>query len=191
MDQSEQAYLTGRLLVAMPGIGDPRFERSVILVCAHDEDHAMGLVVNRPAGGLTLEDLFKQLDVPSEGAPRTEPVVMGGPVQKERGFVLHSDDCAAGEGVLDVPGGLRVSASREILFALADPQKAPRRALMALGYAGWGAGQLENEIRQNVWLTAEPDEEIIFGPDHVSKWSKAMAKLGIAPERLSSQGGWA
>lgn len=189
MTQREQAYLTGRLLVAMPGIGDPRFERSVILVCAHDDDHAMGLVLNQPVAGLTLDDLFQQLDVTAEGAPRTEPVVVGGPVQRERGFVLHSDDCDAGEGVLSLPGGLKVSASRDILLALADPRTAPRKALMALGYAGWGAGQLEDEIRQNVWLTVDSDEDIIFGPDYASKWSRAMAKLGISPERLSSQVG--
>lgn len=189
MPSDASAYFTGRLLVAMPGIEDPRFERSVILLCAHDGSHAMGITINRPVDGLTVAHLLKQLDVAPEPGAVDELVLMGGPVETERGFVLHTNDHASPTAGLDVGGGVSLTATREILQALAGRTERPRRALMALGYAGWDAGQLEREIRESVWLTCEADEGLLFDDDHEHKWSRALAKIGIAAEHLSSTGG--
>ena len=189
MSAQGRAYLAGRLLVAMPGIGDPRFERAVILLCEHDEGHAMGLTVNRPVEGLTIADLLARLGVePGPGAPG-DLVLMGGPVEVERGFVLHTRDQGAGPGSVLVNDGLMLTASREILRILAAPEARPRRAAMAVGYAGWDAGQLEREIKENVWLTCEADEALLFDDDHAHKWSRALAKIGVSPENLSAQPG--
>lgn len=183
------AYLAGRLLVAMPGIDDPRFERAVIYVCAHDCDHAMGLTVNRPVEGLTVSRLMARLKVPTPVKPLEDLVLMGGPVEQERGFVLHTDDYGAKSNSIVVGPGVVLTATREVLEAMSAGEPHPRRAVMALGYAGWGEGQLEREIRDNVWLTCEPDENLLFGDDHPHKWSRALAKLGVAAERLSAQTG--
>lgn len=174
----------------MPGIGDPRFERAVVLVCAHDADHAMGLTVNHPVGGLTVPDLLKRLDIDATIEIPEELVLIGGPVERERGFVLHTDDYQA-EHSLDVGAGVALTATREVLEAMAGRDAAPRRARLALGYAGWGAGQLEDEIKHNVWLVCEPDEALLFDGDHENKWSRALAKLGVDPQRLSAVTGQA
>jgi putative transcriptional regulator len=186
---SESPYLAGRLLVAMPGIGDPRFERAVIFLCAHNAEHAMGLTVNRPVDGLTVRHLLKRLGVKPSAEPLEELVLMGGPVERERGFVLHTDDYASEETSIAVTPGVALTATRDVLEAMASHNRHPRRAVMALGYAGWGAGQLENELRENVWLTCEPDEALLFGDDHDHKWSRALAKIGVAAEHLSAQAG--
>ena len=185
MTPLEHPYLAGRLLVAMPGIGDPRFERAVILLCAHDDAHAMGLTVNRPMEGLTVADLLDRLGVAPDVGAAEGMVLMGGPVEPERGFVLHTRDGATPAGAA-IDGDLMLTASREILEVLARNEGRPRRAVMAVGYAGWDAGQLEREIRDNVWLTCEPDETLLFGDDHAHKWSMALAKIGVAPENLST-----
>ena len=187
----EVGYLAGQLLIAMPGIGDPRFERAVVLICAHDEEHAMGLAVNRPVDGLTMAELLERLDIePAAGAPE-DLVLVGGPVERERGFVLHTDDYR-GENSLPVSEGLALTATREILEAVAaGGEDRPRRCVLALGYAGWDAGQLEREIRENVWLTCPPDEALLFGDDHDHKWSQALAKLGVDPGLLSASAGQA
>lgn len=189
MPSAPDPYLAGRLLVAMPGIGDPRFERAVILLCAHDSSHAMGLAINRPVEGLTVGDLLTRLGVPPQPGAGADLVLMGGPVEPERGFVLHTDDQPTSPHGAPVAGGLMLTASREILEVLAGKAPRPRRAAMAVGYAGWDAGQLEREIKENVWLTCEPDEALLFDDDHAHKWSRALAKLGIAPEHLSAQPG--
>ena len=172
----EGGFFSGQLLIAMPGIGDPRFERALILICAHDQDHAMGLTLNSPVAGLTVPDLLEKLGV--EAAIRLPPdlVLMGGPVELDRGFVLHTDDFRV-EHSLDVGGGVALTATREALEAIASHNGAPRRSLLALGYAGWGAGQLEN------------DDALIFDHDYAKKWSLALAKLGVDPERLSTMAG--
>jgi putative transcriptional regulator len=182
------AYLDGQLLVAMPGIEDPRFERAVIFVCSHDERHAMGLTINRPVDGLTIEALLRKLGVDPGAAPAT-PVLLGGPVEPERGFVLHTDEVGQSAASQQVTGGLALSATREILEGLAGRRPAPRRAVLAIGYAGWDGGQLEQEIRNNVWLTCEPDEGLLFDDDHEHKWSRALAKMGVSADRLSAQPG--
>jgi putative transcriptional regulator len=184
----EGTFFSGQLLIAMPGISDPRFERAVILVCAHDSRHAMGLAVNRPVEGLTVPDLLVRLDIKSEIKAPPDLVLMGGPVERERGFVLHTDDYRA-EHSIEVGLGLTLTATRDVLEAMAAASGRPRRSLLALGYAGWGAGQLENEIKESVWLTVEPDEALIFGADHERKWTQALSKLGVDPERLSFTAG--
>jgi putative transcriptional regulator len=185
------AWLTGHLLVAMPGIEDPRFERAVVLVCAHDSDHAMGLTVNRPVEGLTVSKLLARLKVKTPAKPIEDLVLVGGPVAQERGFVLHTDDYAGEPTSVAVGAGVALTATREVLEALSAGEPHPRKAVMALGYAGWDGGQLEREIRHNVWLTCEADESLLFGDDHAHKWSRALAKIGVAAERLSGQTGQA
>ncbi len=190
MTSASQTYLAGRMLVAMPGIGDPRFERAVILLCEHDHGHAMGLTVNRPVEGLTIADLLGRLGVAAGPEAPADLVLMGGPVEPERGFVLHTRDKGlGGNSGVAVGGDLMLTASREILEVLAGADRRPRRAAMAVGYAGWDAGQLEREIRDSVWLTCEADEGLVFDDDHAHKWSRALAKIGVAPENLSAQPG--
>jgi putative transcriptional regulator len=186
----DDGFLSGQLLIAMPGIGDPRFERAVVLICAHDTEHAMGLAVNRPASGLTVPDLLQRLDIKATIRVPADLVLIGGPVERERGFVLHTDDYR-GEHSLGIAGGMALTATREVLEAMAGHDAAPRRARLALGYAGWAAGQLENEIKHNVWLVCDPDEDLLFDGDHEQKWSRALGKLGIDPTRLSAVTGQA
>ena len=184
----EGVFLSGQLLIAMPGISDPRFERSLILICDHDAEHAMGLALNRPVEGLTIPDLLERLDIKSTIELPPDLVLVGGPVQRERGFVLHTEDYQ-GEFSLRVGDSLGLTATREVLEAMASHNGHPRRSLLALGYAGWGAGQLEHEIRENVWLTCEADEALIFDADYDTKWTRAVAKLGIDPTFLTADGG--
>jgi len=183
----ESAFLNGQLLIAMPGIGDPRFERALILVCAHDSRHAMGIAVNRPVEGLSVPDLLERLEIEAGETAPDGAVLLGGPVEMERGFVLHTGDYRA-EHSLDVEGGLALTTTREVLEAMAG-ENAPRRAILALGYAGWGAGQLEREIRENVWLTVDADEALVFDEDHETKWTRALGKLGVDPKFLSAEAG--
>ena len=185
----ETAFLAGRMLIAMPGIGDPRFERAVILMCAHSVEQAMGITINRPMEGLALPDLFDRLGVKSSIRLPDLPVLSGGPVERERGFVLHTDDYSNPDSTLCVTDGVSLTATREILDAIGDPARKPRCAALALGCANWQAGQLEDELKENVWLACDADEALIFDDDHDTKWSRALAKLGVAPERLSMQTG--
>ena len=184
----ECGFFSGQLLIAMPGISDPRFERALILICAHDREHAIGLALNRPVQGLTVPDLLEKLGVEATIKLPPDLVLMGGPVELDRGFVLHTDDYR-GEHSLDTGAGVALTATREVLEAMAAATGAPRRSLLALGYAGWGAGQLEEEIKQNVWLTCEADDALIFDHDYEQKWTRALAKLGVDPERLSTVAG--
>jgi putative transcriptional regulator len=183
------AFLAGRMLIAMPTIGDPRFERALVFICAHTPDHAMGLTVNHPVEGLTVPDLLAKLDVTSEIELPQDLVLLGGPVESERGFVLHTDDYTCPNSSISVGAGVSLTATREVLEAMASQTRRPRHAMLALGYAGWGAGQLEQEIRQNAWLVCEPDEQLLFGDDHASKWVRALSKLGVNLERLSGEAG--
>lgn len=182
------AFLSGQILIAMPGIGDERFDRTLILICAHDRQHAMGLALNHPVDGLTVPDLLERLDVKSDIVLPPDLVLLGGPVERERGFVLHTDDYAA-EFSLEVGEGVKLTATRDVLEAMAAQDGHPRRSLLALGYAGWGAGQLEEELRENVWLTCDADEALIFDTDYETKWTRAVNKLGIDPQFLGVEGG--
>jgi putative transcriptional regulator len=187
MSDSEDSFLTGRLLVAMPGIGDPRFEHAVIFLCAHNAEHAIGLTVNRPVEGLSIASVLKRLKV--AGSSITLPddlVLMGGPVERDRGFVLHTDDYCSPTSSMPVMPGVSLTATPEVLEAIAGHNSRPRRSLLALGYAGSGPGQLEQEIIGDTWLTCDADESLIFGDDHAHKWMRALAKIGVSPEQLSS-----
>jgi putative transcriptional regulator len=190
MSLTPASYLVGRLLVAMPGIEDSRFERTVIFLCSHDASHAMGLAVNRPMEDLTVPRLLAQLKIDPGDAAQT-PVMIGGPVEPERGFVLHTVDEGVSPCSVTIDGRLALTATREILDGLAGRKPAPRQALMAIGYAGWDGGQLEREIRNNVWLICDSDEDIVFGDDYETKWSKSLAKIGVSADRLSAQPGHA
>ncbi len=183
-------YLGGRLLIASPLIGDPRFDRSVVFMCAHGEDSAMGLIINRPMTGLRLRDLLDQLDVSGAGDAPDCPVHDGGPVDRDRGFVLHTLDVTCGPATLPVGAGLGLTATREILDALASGAP-PRQALMVLGYSGWDAGQLEDEIAANAWLVCDADEALVFEADHELKWARALSTLGVTPEYLTGASGHA
>jgi putative transcriptional regulator len=187
MDQFHS--LEGRLLVAMPGISDPRFEHAVILVCAHRPDHAMGLRLDRPAPGVNLKAVLTKLETAAPEFAAERAVLVGGPVERERGFVLHTDDWLAEDASLAFGDGLAMTGTREALAAMVDPATGPRRSVLLLGYAGWGEGQLEDELGENVWLTTEADPELIFDPDYDGKWAKALAGLGVDPAQLSGQSG--
>ena len=186
---SEFQSLAGKLLVAMPGIGDPRFEHAVILICAHQADHAMGLRLDRPAPGVDLRTVLDKLEMPDADRAPDQPVLVGGPVDRERGFVLHTDDWTAPDASMPAGEGLAITATREALAAMTDPETRPGRSVLVLGYAGWGEGQLEDELTENVWLTAEPTLELLFDDDHASKWSRALAGIGVDAAMLSAQGG--
>lgn len=180
--------LEGKLLVAMPGMDDPRFAHSVILVCAHSGDGAMGLIINKPNRDLTFDSLLDHLGIARAAPGRAIRVHFGGPVERGRGFVLHSEGFPPGAGTMQVAGGFRMTATLDILEALARGE-GPDRALLALGYSGWGPGQLEAEILRNDWLTCEALPDLVYGPDDGAKWSGALRSMGIDPLSLSSAAG--
>jgi len=180
--------LAGQLLVAMPQMEDYRFARSVIYMCAHNEEGAMGLVINKLIESLTMPDLLKQLGIPAEGMSGGSRVHFGGPVETGRGFVLHSADYVE-DGTL-VVGGVALTATLDILRAIGRGG-GPRRSLLALGYAGWGQGQLDAEMQANGWLHVAADEDIVFDDGLMDKWQRALAKLGVNPLTLSGDAGHA
>lgn len=191
------AFLDGHLLIAMPSMADERFARSVVYLCAHSADGAMGLVINKPAGDVKFRDLLVQLEIVQ---PRDEPdlpggvdsirVYRGGPVETGRGFVLHSSDFFIENATLRIDEGICLTATLEILRAISDG-RGPDRALLALGYAGWAPGQLEFEIQANGWLHSRADRGILFDDDVDSKYDRALAKIGIGPAMLSTEAGHA
>jgi len=180
--------LAGKLLVAMPGIGDPRFSRSVIMMCSHDDQHAMGVVINKPKQEVTLSEVLGHLGLQAGDTVGARAVMDGGPVRPDRGYVLHSADYAAGEGTQNVAPGIRLTATREVLEAVAKTD-APKEFVLALGCSGWGAGQLENELKENAWLVVDADNAIVFDADHARKWERAIRSLGFDPSQLSSAQG--
>jgi putative transcriptional regulator len=190
-------YLDGQMLIAMPGIGDPRFERTVIFLCVHSPDGAMGLVVNKAAEQLTFPDLLRRLDLLDHDESirlppqvRSMKVQIGGPVETGRGFVLHTSDYHASDSTLPIDETIGLTATLDVLTAIAAGA-GPRQALLALGYAGWGPGQLEYEIQQNGWLHCQTDETLLFDTDLDAKYELALRKLGIDPSMLSSYSGHA
>lgn len=189
MASQDQNYLTGKLLIAMPSMGDPRFDRAVIFICSHDEEGAMGLVINHALPGIDFSDLVKQLKVKSDIKVDFEkldlPVMYGGPVESARGFLLHSGDFIRAE-TMQINQLYGVTGTLDALKDIALG-KGPENLMFILGYAGWDAGQLESEIMQNVWLVSEPDKEIIFAPNCQNKWTQAVGKLGIDPAMLSGE----
>lgn len=179
--------LEGKLLVAMPAMGDPRFERTVIFMCAHSPEGAMGLVVNKPADHVTFPDLMAQLGIDLDANVDAIRVLSGGPVETGRGFVLHSDDYHQ-PTTMGVGENVALTATIDILRAIAKGD-GPRRCLFALGYAGWGPGQLDEEIQANGWLHVEADTDLLFSPNLESKWTRAIAKLGFDIAHLSAEAG--
>jgi putative transcriptional regulator len=190
-------YLDGQILIAMPVMDDPRFERSVIYLCAHSPEGAMGIIVNRPAGSIDFPGLLVQLDIIKRAdqimLPETAEsmkVLRGGPVDTGRGFVLHSSDFFIEDATLKIDSGVCLTATVDILRAIAKGS-GPKRAILALGYAGWAAGQLENEIQRNGWLHCDADADLIFGADADEKYMRALRKIGIDPGMLSADAGHA
>ena len=180
--------LDGKLLIAMPGMGDPRFEKSVILICAHSPEGAMGLIINRPARDLSFANLLDQLSIPRAPEGRDIRIHSGGPVERGRGFVLHSPDYTGGPATMRIGSDYGMTATLDILEALARGD-GPARALLALGYSGWGPGQLEDEIRANGWLIADAAEDLVFSADDAGKWVGALRAMGIDPLMLSAAAG--
>jgi putative transcriptional regulator len=188
-EQQDDSYLVGQLLVSMPGMQDPRFAKTVVYMCAHNSEGAMGLVVNRTLDALTFTDLLGQLDIEASEETDKIDVHFGGPVETGRGFVLHSPDYLQ-EGTLVVTEGVALTATVDVLRAIASG-RGPCRHLLALGYAGWGPGQLDFEIKANGWLHVAADDDLIFDTDLETKWERAMAKIGIDPRMLSDLAGHA
>lgn len=194
---ASSGYLDGQLLIAMPVMDDERFARSVIYVCAHSSEGAMGIIVNRPAGSIDFPQLLMQLDIIDKSdyiklPDRAESmkVMKGGPVDTGRGFVLHSSDFFIKNATLPIDDGICLTATLDILKAIADGN-GPKHAILALGYAGWAPGQLENEIQHNGWLHCPADSDLIFGRDVEDKYRRALDKIGIDPAMLSNEAGHA
>ena len=194
---AKRGYLDGQMLIAMPSMGDERFTRSVIYICAHSSEGAMGIVVNQPAAHISFPDLLVQLEVVgAEDLIQLPPdaggvtVLKGGPVETSRGFVLHSSDFFIENSTLPIDEGVCLTATLDILKAIARGN-GPANAVLALGYAGWAPGQLESEIHQNGWLHCAADSELIFGQDTEAKYEKALKKIGIDVGMLSSEAGHA
>jgi putative transcriptional regulator len=183
-----ESFLEGKLLIAMPGMTDPRFAQSVIYVCAHSAKGAMGIVINKPIPGLTFIDLMKQLEIPTSGQAADLPILYGGPMEAGRGFVLHSDDYESSEATLPVSEEISLTATLDILRAMAGG-KGPKKAVFALGYAGWAPGQIEAEFHSNGWLHCEADKKLVFDAALEAKWRTALAKLGVGPSGLVADAG--
>jgi putative transcriptional regulator len=181
--------MTGELLVAMPQMRDARFTRSVIYICAHTSDGAMGLVVNRLVGSLTFPDLLQQLNIDSQGKGEHIRIRSGGPVETGRGFVLHSTDYVD-DATLKVGDTVGLTATIDILKDIASGS-GPRRSILALGYAGWGPGQLDQELQANAWLTVPADEELIFDDALNDKWERSLSKIGVDFTFLTGDAGHA
>ena len=180
--------LAGKMLIASPAMGDPRFDHTLIYMCAHSEEGAMGLIVNKPSQDVDMGDLLAQLKIdrtPEAGRIR---VHFGGPVEMGRGFVLHSDDFETPGVTQKLQQGLALTATVEVLRAIARG-RGPERAILALGYAGWSPGQLEAELQANGWLSCPGDPELVFGDEDEGKWAAALGAIGVSPAELSAQGG--
>ncbi len=180
--------LAGQFLIAMPNLDDPNFKRTVVCVCAHSKEGTIGLIVNRTTPSLNLSGVLEQLDIDAESAPDI-PVHIGGPVETGVGFILHSADYSAANTVA-VTDGVQLTTTTDILVDI-GAGRGPKRAMLALGFSGWGPGQLENEMHQNSWLTAPADPELVFGSNSDTKWKRAIDAIGIDPFQLSDQAGHA
>lgn len=194
---SPASYLEGQLLVAMPQLGDDRFNRAIVYVCAHSDEGAMGIVLNKPMNELRFPQLLVQLDIIPQDEAISLPgetdrinVLRGGPVESGRGFVLHTPDFFIDNTTLSVTDNICLTVTVDILRAIAHG-KGPDHAALALGYAGWGAGQLETEIQRNDWLTSPADHDLVFDRGFDTKYERALAKLGVDLAMLSTDAGHA
>lgn len=185
-----QDFLEGKMLIAMPSMTDSRFEKTVIYVCAHSQHGAMGFIINKEVEHISFSDLLDQFNIPHMNSEISLPVHLGGPVDSSRGFVLHSDDYYREDSTLCDTNGIGLTATLDILKAIASG-RGPRRSILALGYAGWGPGQLESEIRNNGWLHCPVDKDLIFNNHNGMKWQAALQTAGVNPSLLSSQMGQA
>ena len=180
--------LCGKLLIAMPGMGDPRFEKSVVYMCAHSDEGAMGLIINKPTPEVTFTNLLQQLSIEEATGEHDTRIYFGGPVEVGRGFVLHSADYYLEDTTLKVDQRFGMTATRDVLTDIAQGV-GPKAALLALGYSGWGAGQLEGEIQQNGWLTCDATSEVVFDVADKDKWAAALKLLGVDALMLSATAG--
>ncbi|SRR5579883_1393556 len=196
-NETDSSYLSGKLLLAMPGMGDERFSEAVIHVCLHSEAGAMGVIINRPIMGVDISDLLSQLDVTKGGEERDlEPIarrlsiLQGGPVESKRGFILHSSDFSCANTTQPITEGISLTATLDILKAMVEGT-GPRKALLILGYAGWAAGQLEKEIQSNVWLHCPATPELVFDTAASKKYARALKEIGVDLINLSRESGHA
>lgn len=185
-----ESFLEGKLLIALPGMNDPRFEKSVIFMCAHSVEGAMGIMINKPVTGLSFQDLLRKLDLEVTPATPDFPVLYGGPVETGRGFVLHSGDYESSDATLPVSEDVSLTATLDILRAMGEG-RGPQKAIFALGYAGWSPGQIEDEIRSNGWIHCDSDAALLFNTNIEAKWATALGKLGIDVSGLSAHAGHA
>lgn len=182
-------FLAGQLLIAMPNMADPRFERSVLIVCAHDERHAMAVILNKPLADVELSELLEQLSIDPREGVGGDPVYFGGPVQTERGLVVHTLDYRA-ESTVAITAEIGITATRDILMDIGGrsaKRRPPSRFLLAIGHAGWSAGQLEQELAMNAWAHCDPDEAIVFSNDTRQSWQRALERLGVTGAMLSPE----
>ncbi|NRB00907.1 MAG: YqgE/AlgH family protein [Rhodobacteraceae bacterium] len=186
--QSDTTELSGKLLIAMPGMGDPRFEHSVVFLCDHSDKGSMGLIINKTAPELEFTKLLEQLEISSELPNDTVPVHFGGPVENGRGFVLHSPEYEGQEGSLKVGQDYGLTVTLDVVRDLATGD-GPERSIFALGYSGWGPGQLDDEISQNAWLTCDATPDLVFGTANAEKWNAALKALGVDALLLSAEAG--
>ena len=187
-EDAGESFLEGKLLIALPGMPDPRFERSVIFICAHSGEGAMGLIINKPVEGLSFREMMEKLQIGVTTNTPDRPILFGGPVQTGRGFVLHSGEFESQDSTMPVTDDISLTATIDILRAIASGQ-GPQKSLFALGYAGWDGGQIEDEIRANGWVHCDADNAIIFDDVLDDKWSRALKKLGIDMSGLSAHTG--
>ena len=187
VEQSE-SFLEGKLLIALPGMGDERFAQTVIYMCAHSAKGAMGIVINKPIPGLTFAEVMKQLEIETKPLASELPILYGGPVETGRGFVLHSGDYEGSDSTMSVSQDVSLTATLDILRAIAEG-RGPKHVLFALGYAGWAPGQVESEFQTNGWLHCESDPALIFGVSPEAKWLNALQRLGIGPSGLVADTG--
>src|SRR6266446_5961108 len=183
-----ESFLEGKLLIAMPGMADERFAQTVIYMCAHSANGAMGIVINKPIPGLSFAEVLKQLQIETRTTTGDFPILYGGPVETGRGFVLHSGDYEGSDSTLPVSEDISLTATLDILRAMAEG-RGPKQALFALGYAGWAPGQVETEFQRNGWLHCSADPSIVFGADTGAKWATALQRLGIGPSGLVADAG--
>jgi putative transcriptional regulator len=183
-----ESFLEGKLLIALPGMPDPRFEKSVIFICAHSNEGAMGIIINKPGEGLFFHEMMEKLEIDVSATTPDPPILFGGPVQTGRGFVLHSGEFESEDSTMPVTEDISLTATLDILRAIARGN-GPEKSLFALGYAGWDGGQIEDEIRANGWIHCDADNAIVFDSSLDDKWGRALKKLGIDMSGLSAHTG--
>lgn len=181
-------YLSGKIITATPQMDDPRFRHGIILICEHDDEHAFGIILNKQIRNLSLGEIGEQLGISAASKTKNPPIYDGGPCQPERGFVVHSNDWADASSC-DINDSLSLTVSKDIIEAIMN-DNGPSKSLVAMGYSGWGSGQLENEVSNNIWLVGNADESLIFSKSSAeSKWQRSMLLMNIDPARLSSLSG--